>query len=291
MTLVSVIIPTYNRASRVVRAVGSVLSQTYQDYEIIIVDDGSSDGTERAVRCLDKRISYVRHLRNRGVSAARNTGIRASCAPLIAFLDSDDHWSAQKLALQVAYFERLPHTKICQTEEIWMRQGRRINPKKRHQKPSGDIFKPSLRLCLVSPSAVMLKRSLLDEIGLFDEDLPVCEDYDLWLRIACRYPVGLIPDHLVVKEGGSDDQLSRRYSGMDRFRIKSLEKLITSGMLNERQLTEAIHELSNKCRIYGTGCVKRGRLSEGEYYLNLPDRLRKEFQPSNSSRRSSSLSE
>ncbi len=275
MTAVSVVIPTYNRAHRVVRAVSSVLFQTYRDIEIIVVDDGSSDGTEIALARLGNHITYIPFSHNRGVSAARNAGIKASGAPLIAFLDSDDYWFAQKLAVQVAYFKSSTQAKICQTEEIWMRRDRRVHPKKRHKKPSGDIFRPSLSLCLVSPSAVMLKRSLFDEVGLFDEDLPVCEDYDLWLRIACRYPVGLIKNPLVIKEGGSSDQLSQKYAGMDRFRIKSLEKLVTSGFLNGRQLADTMHELSHKCRIYGHGCIKRGKVAEGEYYLTLPERLKK----------------
>jgi len=159
---------------------------------------------------------------------------------------------------------------ICQTEETWIRNGRRANPGKRHLKPSGDIFEPSLVLCLVSPSAVMLKRALLDEVGVFDEGLPACEDYDLWLRIACRYPVFLIRQSLVVKEGGHPDQLSARFRGMDRFRIKALEKLLREGPLHESRKKTALTELSRKCQIYGTGCLKRGKKSEAAYYFKLP---------------------
>jgi len=273
MVAVSIVIPTFNRAQKVVRAISSVLSQTFTDVEIIVVDDGSTDGTKKEVEQFDDLVIYVAHSSNLGVSAARNTGIKGSGAPLIAFLDSDDHWLPEKLTAQVGLFDEHPEAVACQTEELWIRNGRRVNPMKKHLKPSGDIFEPSLKLCLVSPSAVMLKRSLLDEVGLFDENLPVCEDYDLWLRISCRYPIHLIKEALVVKEGGHPDQLSVRHKGMDRFRIKALVKLIKSGVLNEEQLAVTIKELSSKCRIYGNGCLKRGKMEEGECFLHLPGTL------------------
>ncbi len=229
MAAVSVVIPTFNRAQKVVRAISSVLSQTFTDVEIIVVDDGSTDGTKKEVEQFDDFVTYVAHSSNLGVSAARNTGIKVSGAPLVAFLDSDDHWLPEKLAAQVGFFDEHPEAVACQTEELWIRNGRRVNPMKKHLKPSGDIFEPSLKLCLVSPSAVMLKRSLLDEVGFFDEDLPVCEDYDLWLRISCRYPIHLIKEALVVKEGGHPDQLSVRHKGMDRFRIDDHDIIAFSG--------------------------------------------------------------
>ncbi len=270
MPAVSVIIPTHNRALKVVRAISSVLYQVFRDYEIIVVDDGSTDETEKMLRQFKTRIRYVVHPVNQGVSKARNTGIAASSAPLIAFLDSDDYWLPGKLGAQTSFFNENPDDLICQTEETWIRNGRRVNPRKRHFKPSGDIFDASLSLCLVSPSAVMLKRSLLEEVGTFDEALPACEDYDLWLRVACRYPVHLILQPLVIKEGGHPDQLSARYRGMDRFRIKALAKLLTQSPLNASQRKATLKALSRKCHIYGTGCLKRGRKGEGSYYLELP---------------------
>jgi glycosyltransferase involved in cell wall biosynthesis len=269
MADVSVIIPTFNREKMVVRAISSVLGQTFTGYEVIVVDDGSSDETRKVVSEFGESVRYIVHQANCGVSAARNTGIKNSHAPLIAFLDSDDYWLPKKLEVQLDFFKKNPRAVACQTGEIWIRNGRRVNPKKRHEKPSGDIFLPSLRLCLVSPSAVMLKRSLLDEVGLFDERLPACEDYDLWLRIACRYPVYLIAQDLIVKQGGHPDQLSLAYMGMDRFRISSLVKLLKRGLLNEQQYKEACDELSRKCSVYGAGCIKRGRPQEGKFYLEL----------------------
>jgi len=272
---VSVIIPTFNRAEKVVRAVLSVLSQNFTNLEILVVDDGSRDGTQEALLKFNNKFKYIDHHFNRGVSAARNTGILHSSAPFIAFLDSDDYWHPEKLSEQISLFKGNSKVSVCQTEEIWIRKGVRVNPKKRHLKPSGDVFLPSLKLCLVSPSAVILKRSVLEHVGLFDESLPACEDYDLWLRISCRYPVYLIKRPLVVREGGHPDQLSARYKAMDRFRIQSLVKLIKSGVLNEEQLLWTFEELSIKCRIYGTGCLKRGKVDEGKFWLNLPESLKK----------------
>jgi len=273
MSAVSVIIPTFNRAAKVARAVSSVLYQPFGDCEIIVVDDGSEDHTGAVLKRFGNRILILEHPENRGVSAARNTGIRASRAPFIAFLDSDDYWLPEKLSVQADFFRDHPGAVACQTQELWIRKGRRVNPMKKHRKPTGDIFAPSLRLCLVSPSAVMLRRSLLDEVGLFDETLPACEDYDLWLRVSCRHPLHLIDTPLVVKEGGHPDQLSATVEGLDRYRIRSMVKLIGSALLGPEQISAVIEELRMKCRIYGNGCIRRGRREEGKYYLRLADRV------------------
>jgi GT2 family glycosyltransferase len=160
---------------------------------------------------------------------------------------------------------------ICQTEEMWIRNGMRVNPKERHKKPSGMIFEPSLSLCLISPSAVMMKCSLFDEVGLFDEELPACEDYDLWLRVSCRYPVYLIDTPLIVKRGGHEDQLSRS-PGLDKYRIKAIIKIIKSHLLSKRQHRAAVRTLKEKCAIYASGCRKRGRVDEAEHYEALAKR-------------------
>jgi glycosyltransferase involved in cell wall biosynthesis len=273
MPKVSVIIPTFNRSEKVVRAVSSVLTQRFEDFEIIVVDDGSTDNTHEALSKYMSAIHYVRQPDNVGVSAARNRGITSSIAPWIAFLDSDDYWLREKLSVQMEFIDQNPHAVACQTEEIWIKNGRRVNPKKRHKKPSGNIFRQSLKLCLVSPSSVIIKRSLFEDVGFFDETLPVAEDFDLWLRISCQHPIYLIDKGLVVKEGGHEDQLSRRFSGIDRFRIKAIAKLIQSGILSSDQTSQAMEELSIKCQIYGKGCVKRGRIQEGDFYLSLPKKI------------------
>ena len=273
MTEVTVIIPTYNRAQRVCRAVSSVLDQTFTDFEIIVIDDASTDDTGERLEEFGNRIKVIRHPENKGVSAARNSGLKKAKGEYISLLDSDDYWMADKLRVQVDFFKENPDAVISQAREMWIRNGKHVNPAKKHLKPSGDIFIPSLKLCLVSPSAVMFKKSLLDEIGMFDEEFPVCEDYDLWLRIAYKYPVYLIEQDLLIKEGGAPDQLSASMPGMDRFRIKAMIKIFNMGVLDELKEQALLKELEKKCRVYGKGCIKRGKSEEGEYYLSLVNNL------------------
>lgn len=265
--LISVIIPTYNRGWILSEALDSVAAQTFKDFELIVVDDGSTDNTADIIKAYPGALCFISQNRQ-GVSAARNRGVAAAKGGLIAFLDSDDLWKPEKLAVQAEFFKSHPETLICQTEEIWIRNGVRVNPKQHHKKPSGMIFIPSLALCLVSPSAVMLKRSLFEAVGGFDEDLPACEDYDLWLRIGCRHPIHLIDAPLTVKRGGHPDQLSRMDS-LDKYRIKSIEKIIQSGQLDATQRKAAIHTLKQKCTIYAAGCAKRGRNQEAARYRHL----------------------
>lgn len=264
---VSVIIPSYNRGWIIKEAVDSVLAQDYSDFELIVVDDGSTDNTSEILNSCKEYIKVL-YQDNKGVSAARNRGVAASSGRFVSFLDSDDLWLPQKLTAQVEFFNKTPDALICQTEEVWIRKGIRVNPKKRHKKPSGMIFEPSLELCLVSPSAVMIRRSLFDRVGGFDETLPACEDYDLWLRISCRFPVHLIDTPLIIKRGGHADQLSASV-GLDRFRIKAIKNIIESGLLSERQYRAAVKTLKNKCKVYAAGCRKRGREKEAEYYMSL----------------------
>jgi glycosyltransferase involved in cell wall biosynthesis len=267
--LVSVILPTYNRGWILTEAIDSVLAQDYKEYELIVVDDGSTDNTREILDTYGQNIIVLRQT-NKGVSAARNRGIAEAGGQLIAFLDSDDLWLPRKLSRQVDFFNLNPDAVINQTEEIWIRNGVRVNPKDRHRKPSGIIFERSLGLCLVSPSAVMIQKTLFDAIGVFDENLPACEDYDLWLRISCRYPVDLIDTPLIIKRGGHGDQLSRA-AGLDRFRIQSLKKIIESGQLTESQYRAAVCSLQDKCAIYVGGCRKRGRVAEAEFYEALAE--------------------
>ncbi len=266
--LVSVVIPTFNRGWCIRRSIDSVLSQTYTHFELIVVDDGSTDDTSEILASYGHAVKPI-PMKNAGVSAARNRGIRESSGSLIAFLDSDDYWMPQKLSVQVEFLGNHPDVLICQTEEIWIKNNRRMNPKKRHQKPSGWMFSQSLHLCLISPSAVMLRKTLLDDVGMFDESLPACEDYDLWLRVTCRYPVPLIQTPLIVKTGGHGDQLSAAHS-LDKYRIAAILKILKIGRLSEAQRQRAMAVLKQKCRIYADGCRKRGRDQEAAYYDRIP---------------------
>jgi glycosyltransferase involved in cell wall biosynthesis len=269
--LVSVIIPTHNRCGYLSRAIDSVLNQTYVHFELIVVDDGSTDGTPDLLKTYGRSLREIRQ-KNGGVSSARNTGIRAARGTLIALLDSDDSWLPEKLEHQVAFFEACPQAAICQTEEIWIRNGKHVNPKRRHQKFSGMIFEKTLPLCLVSPSAVMMRPSLFEEVGLFDENLPACEDYDLWLRIAWKYPVYLVDTPLTVKHGGHPDQLSAMPE-LDKYRIRSLVNILKKDCLSPSQKIAALNTLAAKCKVYAGGCRKRGRTEEAAYYERLPGRI------------------
>jgi len=272
LPLVSVIIPTYNRGWIIQEAIDSVLDQDFNDYELIVVDDGSEDNTLEILEAYGKAIKVLQQ-GNRGVSAARNRGIEEATGRLLAFLDSDDLWLPKKLSTQVKFFENNADALINQTQEIWNRNGLRVNPKKRHHKFSGMIFERSLELCLVSPSAVMIAKDLFDTVGVFDENLPACEDYDLWLRISCRYPVHLTDLPLVIKRGGHDDQLSKGV-GLDKYRIQSLLKIIESDLLLPQQYRAAITTLKEKCKVYAGGCRKRGRIQEAEYFYELAEKYR-----------------
>jgi glycosyltransferase involved in cell wall biosynthesis len=265
---VSVIIPTYNRAGLVKEAVASVLAQTYRDFELLVVDDGSTDGTLEALAPWAGAIRVLSLPVRRGVSGARNAGVAAAQGEWLAFLDADDLWLPEKLARQLAFMEAQPQLLLSQTEEIWVRQGVRVNPPRTHAKAGGDIFLRSLERCLVSPSAVLLHRRLIDAHGGFDEELLAAEDYDLWLRLAWRYEVGLLPEPLVVKRGGHPDQLSRQW-GLDRYRIRALRKIMAEPELPEPYRRAARRTLQRKCAIYAQGCEKRGKVAEAQEYRQL----------------------
>ncbi len=263
--MITVIIPTYNRKEPVREAVESVLAQedAGDAVEIIVVDDGSTDGTHEALARFGDRIASLRQDRS-GVSATRNLGISHAKGEWLAFLDSDDLWRPGKLAAQVRFFSDNPEMRICQTEEIWLRNGKRLNPCRYHEKPEGHCFSKLLERCLVSPSAVMIHRGVFDEVGLFDPSLPACEDFDMWLRIGCRFPLGLVTDPLVIKRGGHPDQLSATVPALDRYRIQAIANLLKSAPLAEDQRAAARTALIKKCRIYAGGCRKRGKNAEAD---------------------------
>ncbi len=263
--MVSVIITTYNRRQFLKEAVISVLNQDYQDKEVIVVDDGSTDESVKEIEGLP--VKYV-WKKNGGISSARNKGIEVAWGDYIAFLDVDDEWIKGKLSMQMKRMEEEGFS-ISYTDEIWIRNGKRMNQKLKHKKYSGHIFEQCLPLCIISPSSVVIKREIFNKVGLFDESLPVCEDYDLWLRITALYPVLFVERPLIIKRGGHDDQLSKSYEAMDKFRIQSLDNLLKSGILNEIQEIKAEEELKIKCRIFANGAKKRGRAEEAEYYLKL----------------------
>lgn len=311
---VSVIIPTFNRAHILSRAIDSVFKQTYKNYELIVIDDGSSDNTEKlfdnyfesfvneelnkyefkesrsdfntileskeqplnlnflknikykiyiycSASSLEDKIIYIKLLKNYGVSKARNIGIKLAKGELISFLDSDDEWLPLKLEKQVSCFQKT-NFNLCHSDETWIRNSKKVNQMKKHQKFGGFIFHKCLPLCVISPSAVMIHKRVFDEIGYFDETLKICEDYDLWLRICARYEVNYIDEQLIIKYGGHSDQLSRKAWGNDIYRVRSLIKILklqenSKIYLNNENLEETRLTLLRKCEILKNGFLKR----------------------------------
>lgn len=266
MPTVSAVIPTYNRLQSLQIAVESVLSQRYPVHELIVVDDGSSDGTRQW--CEEQNAITLITQHNQGVSHARNRAIELATGEWIGLLDSDDRWYPEKLEVQVSAINQSPQYRLCHCDEHWIRNGKRVNPKFKHRKYGGDVFAHCLPLCAISPSATLLHHSLLNDVGMFDETLPACEDYDLWLRIAAREEVLYVDQALLEKTGGHADQLSQRYPAMDTFRLKALAKLLRSNSLSDEQ-----HALTNdmfleKLRIFCNGARKRDKLESIDSMLD-----------------------
>ena len=255
---VSVIIPTHDRLERLPTAINSVHSQTYPIHELIVVDDGSTDGTADWITQHHPQIILLRQS-NHGVSHARNRAIERSSGDWIALLDSDDRWYPDKLAEQLSALQQSPERRLCHCDEHWQRNGKRVNPKHKHRKYGGDVFSHCLPLCCISPSAVLIHRTLFDELGLFDESLPACEDYDLWLRICAREAVLYVDKALLEKTGGHLDQLSHRYPAMDQYRLQALAKLLRDHSLTESQTREASAMFREKFTIFSNGARKRLR--------------------------------
>lgn len=269
--LVSVIIPTYNRSRWLLSAMDSVLAQTFRNFELIIVDDGSTDDTRDVVTQYRDQVKYF-FQQNRGVASARNLGIKNAEGRLLTFLDSDDRWEKDKLEIQVKLMTDDPSVEICYTNEAWIRNGVRVNPKSYHRKYSGWIYRQNLARCFVSPSAVMINREVFERIGLFDESLTVCEDYDYWLRASREYPIVLIDAPLIQKYGGHDDQLSMKFWGMDQFRVKSLVKMLEQGSLTGEDRKATVAMLQKKCTILAQGFLKREKIEEAEFYSRLKEK-------------------
>ncbi|MBL6985741.1 MAG: glycosyltransferase family 2 protein [Methylobacter sp.] len=264
----SVIIPSHNRRVLLKRALLSVYSQSLLPAEVAVIDDGSTDGTKAMLQQEFPQVNYY-HQQNLGVSAARNLGIQQSTGDWLAFLDSDDEWLPGKLAKQKAALADHPEQKVCHTEENWIRNGTQVAVPKKYAKTGGWIFTHCLPLCAMSPSTVLIHRSVFESIGLFDTQLPACEDYDLWLRITANYPVLLLDQPQINKHGGHEDQLSCAYWGMDRFRITALQKIINAGQLSEQNRQAAVDMLLKKAGIYLNGITKRGKADEVSYYQKL----------------------
>ncbi len=271
---VSVIIPNYNRKESFQKAVLSVLNQSYKLFELITIDDGSDvkliEENKKFINTIQEKyndvdIKFLENKENKGVSYSRNKGIKEAKGDYIALLDSDDLWLPKKLEFQIKFIQQT-NFRVVHTEEIWIRKGVRVNPMKKHKKEGGDIFYRSLELCLMSPSSIILEKTIFDDYGYFDESMPVCEDYDLWLRITSKEKVGFIEKPLIIKYGGHADQLSKKYEAMDRWRVYSLIKLLESKQLNLEQELEVKRMINKKVNILYKGAIKRGKLEDAKIY-------------------------
>ena len=267
---ISIVIPTYNRCELLKRAINSVLDQTINVREIIIVDNGSTDNTYEMISSLFPEITYIYENR-KGVSIARNVGIKNCDSTWIAFLDSDDAWEPQKLEKQLFFSNNnTKKYRVIHTNEIWYKNNKFQNQLKKHEKSGGDIFQKSLQLCCISPSSAFIKKEVFDDYGYFDESLEVCEDYDMWIRITSKEEVGFLNNPLVVKYGGHNDQLSKKYWGMDRFRINSLEKNLKKNWFTAEQKKSVFNILIKKLTIILNGAKKR---DNEEIYRKYKDKL------------------
>ncbi len=256
---ISVIIPTYNRLKTLPKAIHSIEKQKFLPKEIIVVDDGSTDDTPIWLKSWrpKKTSKLLIETKHAGVSVARNLGIKKASSPWIAFLDSDDEWLPHKLEKQIHFMKDNPKIKIIHTEEIWIRRGIRVNPKKKHQKMGGHIYEQCLPLCRISPSSVLIHESVFHEVGNFDKSFPVCEDYDMWLRIAAKFEIGYIKTPCVIKHGGHEDQLSQKYRKMDEYRVSSLIKMLNDNNLGIKSKEATVKMLEEKCLILIQGAIKR----------------------------------
>lgn len=265
---ISVVIPSYNRKELLKRALLSVYAQSLQSAEVAVIDDGSTDGTDLMLRREFPQVNHT-YQQNLGVSAARNLGIQQTTGDWLAFLDSDDEWLPEKLAMQKTALSINPEHRVCHTEENWIRNGLPVDVPKKYAKTGGWIFSRCLPHCAMSPSTVLIHRSVFTDVGLFDTRLPACEDYDLWLRITANYPVLLVDQPQINKHGGHEDQLSMAFWGMDRFRISALQKIIANGQLSDLNQQAAVNMLVKKAGIYLNGVTKRGKTDEASYYRQL----------------------
>lgn len=257
--MVSVIIPTFNRKSVLARALDSVLRQTWTELELIVIDDGSTDGTEEFVREWresadpERTLTYLK-TENRGVSHARNRGAELARGEWVAFLDSDDEWLEDKLERQMALAQSYT---VIHGQEIWMRGGVRVNPPRRYEKSGGRIFERCADVCAVAASSLLIKKAVFEN---FREDFPVCEDFELWLRLSSKYEFGFVAEPVLIRHGGSGDQLSLKFKAMDYFRVKALLPFLDDPALSEAERRAVAESIVTKGQILMGGFVKHGNM-------------------------------
>lgn len=267
-------IPVYNRYELLKEAVASVLAQSYHDFEIIVIDDGSEDGADR-ITGLSEKIRYYRYEHTGFPGLMRNRGVAHAAGELTAFLDSDDLFEPGKLELQL---EELGSSAslLCHTREKWLRGQREISQKRFTHRRRGDVFPDALKKCIIGPSTVLMDRACFLGLGGFREDLEVAEDYEFWLRYTALHPVAYCDEPLITKRAGHGGQLSEKYGQIEIFRIRGLRDLVEDNWFlrhaSRSHQRMALLELADKCRIYSDGAEKRGRTGEAQEFRDLSGR-------------------
>ena len=265
--LISVVIPTYNRRAHLNEAIRAVREQSYEHWELIVVDDGSTDDTSTAI-CWEG-IRYLRTDHSGCPGRVRNIGAQEARGALLAFLDSDDLWKPEKLSRQAAFLREHPEFPLCHTREIWLRNGKIVSQAGQRHRRSGFLFEDALKKCIIGPSTAVLTKELYQKHGGFHPGLEIAEDYELWLRICNTEEVGYIDEALVVKRAGHSDQLSEKYGRIEYFRILALRENIESGAFKGQNRKLALAEMSRKCRIYAAGCRKRRKEKEARRFYAM----------------------
>ena len=268
---VSIIIPAYNRYPLLTEAVESVRAQSFWDYELIVVDDGSDDETPRLRNDEDIRYLQIPHCGMPG--AVRNRGVEAAQGEYIAFLDSDDLWLPEKLARQVPLLDAQPDVPLIHTREHWRRGAKTVSQKGQKHVREGNIFSDALWKCTIGPSTVLMRKAVFEELGGFDESLEVAEDYEFWLRLTSRYLVSYLDEALTVKRAGDWEQLSEKHGQIEGFRIEALFRLLEQDRLPRDCRHETRAMLQKKLRIWSTGAIKRGRDEDVRGFYDRLERL------------------
>jgi glycosyltransferase involved in cell wall biosynthesis len=276
---ISVIIPTYNRYELLKRALTSVYAQTFLPAEVIVVDDGSTDNT-KAIQKDFPQICYI-YKKNGGVSSARNVGVQHATSPWIAFLDSDDEWLPEKLSAQKEFHQANTQCLVSYTDEIWIRNNQQVKIPQKFCKIGHDAFVENVKYCNIAPSSVMIHTKVFEDVGVFDESLEVCEDYDLWLRVTLKYPIALLDKKLIKKYAGHQEQLSFKHWGMDRFRVQTLHKILPYAH-HKRELV--IQTLLKKYEVLKKGAIKYDKIADIDLYEQKIQQLKDNLE-SDSSRK------
>lgn len=254
----SVVIPTFNREETILRSVNSVLNQKFSNFELIVIDDGSTDKTKEVLK--DFNLTYI-YKENAGVSSARNLGIKNANADWICFLDSDDEWMPNKLDIFQKSIVANNTYSFFHSNEVWIRNNVRVNAPRKFDKSNLDLFNRSLEMCIISPSTCCIHKHLLEKYNGFNESLLCCEDYDLWLKILLEHKVYFIEDYLTQKYGGHEDQLSTSFVAMDYFKVKSLNAILHSSIPNTVSKNDIVKVLLKKCKFLLLGYSKHENLT------------------------------